>query len=495
MITSEIKAQIDKLWDIFWMGGITNPPDVIEQMTYLMFIRDLEANGGLSESIFTGTVRIRDKEIEGKRLRWSELRRMPALEMYTTMQEWVFPVIRTLHHDKNSAYARYMDDAIFKIPTPHMLTALVKGIDTLYDTVARQTEDDARGDAYEYMLSKLSTAGVLGQFRTPGHIVRMMVELMQPDVHDRICDPACGTGSFLVKAAEYIKNLHSHKIADEQECRRHFMHNMFHGFDTDRTMLRIAAMNMMLHGISAPNIRYQDSLSRQNTEEGTYSLILANPPFKGRVHKDHVAPDLTQTCASVKSELLFLALFLRLLKVGGRCACIVPDGVLFGSSKAHRNIRRALVEQHCLHAIISLPAGVFRPYAGVSAAILIFTKTACGGTDKVWFYDMKADGFSLDDKRMPCQLNDIPDVVARFRNLAAESTRRRTDASFFVPKEEIVDNNYDLSVNLYKQTLTPAIEYPSPRKILADIRLIQSEIDRNLAELHAMLGEEDSPDL
>lgn len=495
MITSEIKAQIDKLWDIFWMGGITNPPDVIEQMTYLMFIRDLEANGVLSESIFTGTVRIRDKEIEGKRLKWSELRRMPALEMYTTMQEWVFPVIRTLHHDQNSAYARYMDDAIFKIPTSHMLTALVKGIDTLYDTVARQTEDDTRGDAYEYMLSKLSTAGVMGQFRTPGHIVRMIVELMQPGADDTICDPACGTGGFLVETAEYLKKLHNHTITGNSKSRQHFMHNMFHGFDTDRTMLRIAAMNMMLHGVSTPDIRYQDSLSHQNTTEGAYSLILANPPFRGRVNKDIVSKDLTEICSSVKTELLFLVLFLRLLKVGGRCACIVPDGVLFGSSKAHRNLRQTLIEQHCLQAVISLPAGVFRPYAGVSTAILIFTKTACGGTDKVWFYDMKADGFSLDDKRMPCQLNDIPDVVARFRNLAAESTRRRTDASFFVPKEEIVDNNYDLSINLYKETITPSIEYPSTRKILADIRAIQSEIDRNLAELHAMLGEEDSPDL
>ena len=344
-----------------------------------------------------------------------------------------------------------------------------------------------RGDIYEYLLSKIATAGVNGQFRTPRHIIRMMVELTDPRADDVICDPACGTAGFLVAAGEYLKETRREEIFFNREKKEHYMNNMFHGFDMDRTMLRIGAMNMMTHGIDNPYIEYRDSLSDQNTDREKYSLILANPPFKGSLDADIVSADLLKLCKTKKTELLFLALFLRMLKVGGRAAVIVPDGVLFGSSKAHRDIRRELVENHRLQAVISMPSGVFKPYAGVSTAVLVFTKTGHGGTDKVWFYDMRADGFSLDDKRSPIQVNDIPDIVARFRNLEAEEQRARTEQSFLVPRQEIVDNAYDLSINKYKQVEYKPVEYPPTSEILKELRALEAEIGKGLEELERMI--------
>ena len=499
MITGELKNKIDSLWDIFAAGGVTNPLDVIEQMTYLMFIHDLdEADNthakeavmlGLPyKSIFTDSVRIGDRTVDGSQLKWSVFRDFPAVRMYSVMQEMVFPFIKNLHGNKESAYSKYMADAIFKLPTPLLLEKVVTAMDGIYEQMAQLKTADTRGDVYEYLLSKIATAGLNGQFRTPRHIIRMMVELMQPKPSDIICDPACGTSGFLVAASDYLKENCKNEVFFNRQNKEHYMNRMFHGFDMDRTMLRIGAMNMMTHGVDNPFIEYRDSLSDQNPDRAKYSLILANPPFKGSLDYDIVSADLLKVCKTKKTELLFLALFLRMLKVGGRCACIVPDGVLFGSSTAHKAIRKELVDGNRLEAVISMPSGVFKPYAGVSTAILIFTKTGHGGTDKVWFYDMKADGFSLDDKRSPVADNDIPDIITRFRHLDAEADRQRTEQSFLVPKQEIVDNGYDLSINKYKKTEYKPVEYPPTSEIMAQIRELEMKIGEEMEALEEMLG-------
>lgn len=509
MVTGELKNKIDGLWDIFAAGGLVNPLDVIEQITYLMFIRDLDDADNLRakesamlglpyQSIFANEVQIGDRTIDGSQLKWSVFHDFPAGKMYSTVQEWVFPFIKTLHSDKNSAYSKYMDDAIFKLPTPLLLDKIVNALDEIYDLMNESQAADVRGDTYEYLLSKIAQSGLNGQFRTPRHIIKMMVQMMEPKADDVICDPACGTSGFLVAASEYLKENHKEEIFFDKVKKDHYMHHMFHGFDMDRTMLRIGAMNMMTHGVDAPFIEYRDSLSDQNPDKAKYSLILANPPFKGSLDYDTVSADLLKVCKTKKTELLFLALFLRMLKIGGRCACIVPDGVLFGSSTAHKAIRKAIIEDNKLEAVISMPSGVFKPYAGVSTAILIFTKTEHGGTDNVWFYDMKADGFSLDDKRAPVAENDIPDIIARFKSIKNvgdnglgvpydESKRERTEQSFFVPKKEIAENDYDLSINKYKKTEYVPVEYPPTSEILAELRNLESEISKAMDELEAML--------
>ena len=543
MLTGELRNKIDRLWETFWTGGITNPLDVVEQMTYLMFIHDLDETDNLRakesamlglphQSIFAGEVQVGDRTVAGEQLKWSRFHDFPAGQMYSVVQELVFPFIKGLHTDKDSAYAKYMGDAIFKIPTPLMLEKVVTAMDEIYAQAEQLHDTDVRGDIYEYLLSKIATAGVNGQFRTPRHIIRMMVELTDPKADDVICDPACGTAGFLVAAGEYLKERRREEIFFNREKKDHYMNHMFHGFDMDRTMLRIGAMNMMTHGIDNPFIEYRDSLSDQNPDREKYTLILANPPFKGSLDADIVSADLLKLCKTKKTELLFLALFLRMLKVGGRGAVIVPDGVLFGSSKAHRDIRRELVENHRLEAVISMPSGVFKPYAGVSTAVLVFTKTGHGGTDQVWFYDMKADGFSLDDKRTPVQENDIPDLVRRFHSLKkvptaslsegggaerrrellpqsadadsplgeggtpsvacgdsplGEGARKRTEQSFLVPKQEIVDNGYDLSINKYKQVEYTPVEYPPTSEILKKLRDLEAEISKGLDELEGMV--------
>jgi Type I restriction-modification system methyltransferase subunit len=498
MITGELKNKIDSLWDVFAAGGLVNPLEVIEQITYLMFIHDLDDTDNMRakesamlglpyKSIFTEDVAIGDRKIDGSQLKWSAFHDFPAGRMYSVIQEWVFPFIKALHSDKNSAYSKYMDDAIFKLPTPLLLSKVVDSLDEIYQLMAEVKDVDIRGDVYEYLLSKISQSGRNGQFRTPRHIIRMMVELMKPQPEDTICDPACGTSGFLVTAGAYLKEKYREEIFFNKQKKEHYMNHMFFGYDMDRTMLRIGAMNMMTHGVESPFIEYRDSLSDQNTDTDKHSLILANPPFKGSLDADSVSGDLLKVCKTKKTELLFLTLFIRMLKVGGRCACIVPDGVLFGSSTAHKDIRRELIESHRLEAIISMPSGVFKPYAGVSTGILIFTKTGHGGTDKVWFYDMTADGFSLDDKRAPSVENDIPDIIERFHNLNQEANRARAEKSFFVPKQEIVDNGYDLSINKYKQVEYVAEKYPEPKEILDKILQLDEEIAKELSELKRML--------
>lgn len=498
MVTGELKNKIDGLWDVFATGGLTNPLEVIEQITYLMFIHDLDVTDnkkakdcamlGLPfKSIFSDQVQIGERSIDGQQLKWSVFRDLPANKMYEIVQEWVFPFIKNLHSDKNSAYSKYMDDAIFKLPTSLVLSRVIDSLDDIYALMGQSTETDIRGDVYEYLLSKISTAGRNGQFRTPRHIISMMVELMNPQPNDIICDPACGTGGFLVGASDYLQKNYRNDILMNKENREHYMNHMFHGFDMDRTMLRIGAMNMMTHGVESPFIEYRDSLSDQNLDKDKYSMILANPPFKGSLDADSVSADLLKVTNTKKTELLFLALFIRMLKIGGRCACIVPDGVLFGSSNAHKQIRKTLIENNRLEAVISMPSGVFKPYAGVSTGILIFTKTGHGGTDKVWFYDMKADGYSLDDKRTQVKENDIPDIIERFKHLEKEIDRKRTEQSFFVDKEEIVKNDYDLSINKYKEVVYEKVEYPPTNEILAEIESLNNEINKNIAELKVLL--------
>lgn len=381
-----------------------------------------------------------------------------------------------------------MDDAIFKLPTPLLLSKVVDSLDEIYRLMSEVQSADVRGDVYEYLLSKIAQSGLNGQFRTPRHIIRMMVEMMNPSAKEKICDPACGTSGFLVAAGEYLKEKRKEEIFFDKQKKDHYMNHMFYGYDMDRTMLRIGAMNMMTHGIDNPCIEYRDSLSDQNTDKNKYSLILANPPFKGSLDAESVSGDLLKVCKTKKTELLFLALFLRILDVGGRCACIVPDGVLFGASTAHKAIRKEIVENQRLEAVVSMPSGVFKPYAGVSTAILVFTKTEHGGTDNVWFYDMTADGFSLDDKRTPINENDIPDIVERFHHREQEVERKRTEKSFMVSKQEIVDNGYDLSINKYKEVEYVPVEYPPTSEIMANIREIECEISNEMDELERLLN-------
>ena len=376
-----------------------------------------------------------------------------------------------------------MKDTVFLIPTARVLAKVVDDLDSM-----DMNNKDIMGDVYEYLLGKIAAAGENGQFRTPRHIINMMVELMQPNLRDKVLDPAMGSAGFLLSTAVYVSEHQSRELMKVDNL-KYFKKEMFSGFDTDQSMLRIGAMNMMLHGVEDPNIIYQDSPSSDNTERDAYSLIMSNPPFTGSVFQEEISKDLLALCKTKKTELLFLALFIKMLKVGGRCASIVPDGVLFGSSTAHKALRKELVENQQLHAVISMPSGVFKPYAGVSTAILIFTKTNSGGTDQVWFYDMKSDGFSLDDKRTPLQQSDIPDIIARYRNLENEKTRERTEQSFFVPKQEIVDNGYDLSINKYKKTEYVPVEYPPTSEILQKIDDLEVQIQKELAELKVLLSQ------
>lgn len=496
MITGELKNKVDNIWDTLWTGGITSPITVLEQITYLMFMKLLddnqlkkEANANalgvqLKNKVFGDGECVISEEprivTDYKNLRWSVFHNFEPNEMFRTVQQYVFPFIKNLNGGKDTAFSRYMKDTVFLIPTARVLAKVVDGIDAM-----DMNNKDIMGDVYEYLLGKIAAAGDNGQFRTPRHIIKMMVQLMKPTLADRILDPAMGSAGFIAESANYIQENFGKELLKKENA-DYYKTRMFSGFDTDQTMLRIGAMNMMLHGVEEPNIKYQDSLSADNTERDAYTLIMANPPFTGNVFQEEISKDILALCKTKKTELLFLALFTKMLKIGGRCASIVPDGVLFGSSTAHKQIRRELVENQKLQAVISMPSGVFKPYAGVSTAILIFTKTNAGGTDKIWFYDMKADGFSLDDKRSPIADNDIPDIIARYGS-PEEEKRERTDKSFFVTKEEIVKNDYDLSINKYKKTEYVAVEYPEPKEIIAEIKTLEAEIMKEIEELEGLL--------
>ena len=486
MITGEVKSKIDNIWTILWTEGSTNPLTNIEQLTYLLFMKDLD-KAELTKERDSGPLGFTYIAVfpeDKQHYRWNQFKQLGSNdEMFELMQQEIFPFIKNLKGDNDeTAFSRYMKDAIFQINKPSTLQRVVSILDEL------PTDDkDMQGDIYEYLLSKLQQAGTNGQFRTPRHIIKMIVALMQPEPEDIIIDPAMGSAGFLVAASEYVRENHEEFLNDDTLA-HHYHNNMFHGNDMDTTMLRIGAMNMMLHQVDNPQIAYRDSLSQDNIEVDKYSLVLANPPFKGSLDYDSVANDLLSTVKTKKTELLFLALFLRILKPGGRAAVIVPDGVLFGSSKAHKEIRKKLLEENQLNAVISMPSGVFKPYAGVSTAILIFTKTSSTSkTENVWFYDMQADGLSLDDKRTAVEQNDIPDIIQRFRHLEAEKYRKRTDSSFFVPLEEIEENEYDLSINKYKEMEYEETKYETPKEIMNKISFFEDDIMKGLKELEIII--------
>lgn len=490
MLTGEVRNKVDKIWTDMWAGGITNPLTVIEQLTYLMFIRSLDEKELETENFeaLSGETmsKIFPADVEGQALRWSKFKNKDARDIYDIVGTKVFPFIKTMNGENSSAFSRYMQDAMFLIPTAQVLQKIVTGLDELYEHDIK--DRDMQGDLYEYMLGKLATAGQNGQFRTPKHIRDMMVRLVDISPDDKILDPACGTAGFLVSSAEYIRERYEAEMTPEQW--EHFAGEMITGYDTDRTMLRISAMNLMMHSITNPHIDYVDSVSKSNSIASAFDVILANPPFTGTVDAESINDNLKAVCDTKKTELLFVALFLRMLRTGGRCACIVPDGVLFGSTKAHKALRKEIVENHQLRAVISMPSGVFKPYAGVSTAILVFTKTGVGGTDKVWFYDMKSDGFSLDDKRTDLgNAGDIPDIIARFHNLAAEVDRKKTEQSFLVDKAELVKNDYDLSINRYKEIEYEKIEYDPPAVIMTRLDELSLDIGSKMEELRGLIGE------
>jgi type I restriction enzyme M protein len=478
VITGELKSKVDRVWDAFWSGGISNPLEVIEQITYLLYMRRLDIEQTRAESkanALGGPIENPVFLPDQQYLRWSRLKDLSAAEMHALIGDEVFPFLRTFRGDAPT-YARHMRDARYTIPTSALLAKVVDMLDTI-----PLGNSDVNGDLYEYMLSKIASAGVNGQFRTPRHVIELMVQMMDPQPGDVICDPAAGTAGFLVEASGHVRE-HYPEFARDPKALRHFHHAMFNGYDFDNTMLRIGSMNMQMHGVQNANISYRDSLSNDAAaDRGRYSLILANPPFAGSLDYEATANDLLAVAKTKKTELLFLALFLKALKIGGRAAVVVPDGVLFGSSKAHKDLRKALVEDQKLDGVVKLPSGVFKPYAGVS--------TESGGTDHVWFYDVQADGFSLDDKRNPIEANDLPDVLARWKQRdGSELERARTDRSFCVPKADIVAQGYDLSINRYKEIVHEEVEHRAPLDIIADIEALQTEIVTATAELKAMLS-------
>lgn len=527
MITGEIKSQVDGIWNAFWTGGISNPLEVIEQITYLLFLKRLDDLQTLEENKATRLKKPMERRVfpEGKDpkkrpyddLRWSRFKHFAAAEMYEVVNDHVFPFLRTLG-GAESTYSKHMKDARFTIPTPSLLAKVVDMIDQV-----PMEDRDTKGDLYEYMLGKIASAGQNGQFRTPRQEIALMVELVRPTPKDIMCDPAGGTCGFPVAVGEYLRR-NNPEIFRDDKLRKHFHHELFHAFDFDNTMLRIGSMNMLLHGVENPDIRYRDSLAQDHAgEEEKYTLVLANPPFAGSLDYETCAKDLLQIVRTKKTELLFLALIIRLLKPGGRAAVIVPDGVLFGSSNAHKTLRKMLVEEQKLDAVISLPGGVFKPYAGVSTAILVFTKTNSGGTDQVWFYDVEADGWSLDDRRTPLlpedklgvvpavaltkedhAKNNLPDILARWQSFSSlspaggegrgegaksnpELKRPRTAQSFFVPKSDIVAQGYDLSLNMYKEVVHEEVEHRPPLEILAELAKLEEEIQTGMEELKGML--------
>ena len=497
MITGEIKTRIDQIWDTFFVAGVTNPITVLEQMTYIFFMKMLDDKqlqeedqardweqevknptflvGQMWKNPETGA------EVRYEDMRWSVFRHTGPENMFNMVRQNVFEFIKHIGTGEESAYSRYMKNAIFLIPNARTLTKVVDGVDAL-----DMNNRDAMGDVYEYILGKMAASGTNGQFRTPRHIIRMIVELMQPTMKDYICDPAMGSAGFLVEAVKYIKEKEGSAMYVAEDV-HHMKTSMVNGYDTDQTMLRIGAMNLMLHDVTAPELAWRDSLSEQNEDQSCYTLIMANPPFAGSLDKGNINKKILAYANTTKTELLFLAQFVRSLELGGRCASIVPDGVLFGTSKAHVAIRKEIVDNQQLKAVISMPSGVFKPYAGVSTAVLIFTKTNCGGTDKVWFYDMKADGFSLDDKRSVINDNDIPDIIKRFHDVASETSRSRKDQSFLVPVEEIRQNDYDLSINKYKEIERVKVEYESVEVLLDQLDHVEADYIKDYGELAKML--------
>ncbi|MDO4160939.1 MAG: N-6 DNA methylase [Prevotellaceae bacterium] len=507
MITGEIQQKVDGVWQTFWNGGFTSPITILEQMTYLFFMKLLddkqiqeEANAALfGEKLANPTfpdgmewenpeteinpATKKRKTLPYRELRWSVFKNLPPEQMLARVRNDVFVFIRNMG-EKSSAYSTAMKDTVFLITDARMLTRVVDGIGEL-----DMSNLDMMGDVYEYMLSKMAASGTNGQFRTPRHIIRMMVNMVKPTLKDTICDPAMGSAGFLVESAKYIHDHEETALYNEVNLRR-YKSEIFNGSDSDGTMMRIGCMNMMLHDVDRPQIQKRNSLSADNEDTNKYTLCLANPPFAGSLDEDDIAASLKSAVKTKKTELLFIALFMRMLKAGGRCASVVPDTVLTGDAKAYIDIRKVLVEGNCLQAVINMPSGVFQPYSGVSTAIVIFTKTGTGGTDKVWFYDMRADGYSLTTQRTPQpDKNDIPDIIARFGNLAAEAERTRKDQSFLVSADEIRKAGYDLSYKRYHEVEREAVVYDAPEVIIERMKERQAKIDAAFVEFQRLLNE------
>lgn len=494
----ELKSRIDALWEKFWSGGLSNPLSAIEQMSYLIFMKRLEdmdvaeqKKAHAKKQPYTSVFKSHED------CRWSSWKHYPAEKMLPHVRDVVFPFIKNIHDGEKTLFAEHMKDAVFIIPKPSLLQEAVSIIDDMNITAQNR---DVQGDIYEYLLSELTTAGKNGQFRTPRHIIQMIVELVDPDIGDRICDPACGTAGFLINAYEYIVRKHTSsdmvqednegkfygligdKITDKKSWA--LLWDSFYGYDFDSTMVRISLMNMVLHGIATPKINLMDTLSKQYTEENRYTVVLANPPFKGSIDESDINDHLT--VGTTKTELLFVERMINLLQIGGKCGVIVPDGVLFGSSNAHKKLRQLLLEKCQLEAIISMPSGVFKPYAGVSTAVLIFVKG--DKTERVWFYDMDADGYTLDDKRTLIDgKGDIPDIIGRYRKRYEENPKDRKGKCFFVPAKEIKENGYDLSISKYKEIEYDEVKYEKPKVMMKKIEVIEDKIKENISELKKML--------
>lgn len=502
MLNTTIKSSIDRLWDKFWSGGISNPLTAIEQISYLLFMKrldqmdlkkkqDAEFTGQSYKSIFTG---------ENENMRWSHFRHMEGGEMLTHIQNKVFPFLKTLN-PKDSPFAKHMGNAVFIISKPSLVVEAVNIIDEIFEEISKQESggqgfQDTQGDLYEYLLAEITSAGKLGQFRTPRHIIQLICELVDPKLGDTICDPACGTGGFLLGAYQHILTQHTskeHQKTDENGLTRGLVgdkltderqwsqlkEKTFYGYDMDDSMVRIGLMNLMMHGISVPNIEQKDTLSKKYDEDNYFDVIMANPPFKGSIDKGDINESLS--LPTTKTELLFINRIIKSLKIGGRAGVIVPDGVLFGSSNAHKLARKMLLNDCELQGVISLPSGVFKPYAGVSTAILIFVKG--GETENVWFYDMEADGYSLDDKRAKINENDIPDIVEKWKHKRQQEENDRTSKFFYVDKKEIDQADYDLSINKYRTAKQRNVVYEDPKSILEKVKILEVEITTGINEL------------
>lgn len=497
MVTGEIKQKVDAVWQTFWNNGFTQPSAIFEQMTFLLFMKMLDEKQRKQELIanLTGDALLNpifpegnwhnpltDQDVPYNEMRWHIFKEMEPGKMLNRVRNDVFIFLRHIGGE-GSAYSKAMEDTVFQISNARLLSRVIEGIEEISADGA-----DMMGDVYEYMLGKMAASGTNGQFRTPRHIIRMMVELMQPTLADTICDPAMGSAGFLMEAAKYIQEHQEDELLNI-EAKNRFRKEIFHGSDSDAYMLRIGCMNMMLHDVDEPNLYYRNSLSDENNDTNRYTLCLANPPFAGSLDQDDIAHSLRAAVKTKKTELLFLALMMRMLQAGGRCASIVPDTVLTGDAQAYKTIRSALVDDHCLQAVITMPSGVFLPYSGVSTAIIIFTKTGTGGTDKVWFYDMRADGFSLTTQRTPIpEQNDIPDIIARFNHLEGELERSRKEQSFFVPVKEIRDNGYDLSYKRYHEVEREAVVYDAPEVIIARMEVRKKQIDAAFTEFQKLLN-------
>lgn len=497
MITGEKKQQVDNIWQIFWNSGFTQPSAIFEQITYLLFMKMLDEKQLEKESIanLTGDKLLNptfpegdwhnpstDQDVPYNELRWHIFKEFEPSHMLNRVRNDVFIFLRSIG-GTGSAYSKAMEDTVFQITNARLLSRVVEGIEELASDGA-----DMMGDVYEYMLGKMAASGTNGQFRTPRHIIRMVVELMKPTLDDTICDPAMGSAGFIMEAAKYIQEHQSDELLNIETMNR-FRCEIFHGSDSDASMMRIGCMNMMLHDVDEPQLYYRNSLSDENNDTNKYTLCLANPPFAGSLDQDDIAQTLKAAVKTKKTELLFLALMMRILQSGGRCASIVPGTVLTGDAQAYKTIRSALVDDNCLQAVITMPSGVFQPYSGVSTAIIIFTKTGTGGTDKVWFYDMRADGFSLTTQRTPTpEQNDIPDIIARFNHPEGELERSRKEQSFFVPVKEIRDNGYDLSYKRYHEVEREVVVYDAPEVIITRMKERQKAIDVAFSEFKKLLN-------